>query len=85
MPYPALFAYGYPRPEGVERAELRPAAARWVEEAGLFLLPYDAVRAAPDPAADMLEFLTSTYDACAAGLAWSAGLISSEPSPPGAA
>jgi hypothetical protein len=85
MPYPALFAYGYPRPEGVERAELRPAAARWEEEAGLFLLPYDAVRAAPDPAADMLEFLTSTYDACAAGLDWSAGLVSSEPSPPGAA
>jgi hypothetical protein len=84
IPYAAFFAYGYPRPERVELAEPRPEPARWVEEAGLFLLPYEAVRAAPDPAAAALEFLTSTYDACAAGLGWSADLVSTEPPPPGA-
>jgi hypothetical protein len=80
-PYPAFFAYGYPRPERVELANPRPEAARWVEEAGLFLLPYDAVRAASDPAGDLLAFLTSTYDACAAGQGWSADLVATDPPP----
>jgi hypothetical protein len=75
IPYPALFAYGYPRPAGIELAEPRPQAARWVEEAGLFMLPYDAVRAAPDPEAAVLEFLASTYEACASRLGWSADLV----------
>ena len=78
-PYPAFFAYGYPKPEGIEASDPRPDAARWVEEAGLFLLPYDAVRVAPDPADAILEFLTSTYDACAARLGWSDDLVSAEP------
>lgn len=75
MPFPAFFAYGYPRPDGIERAQLRPEAAQWVDEAGLLVLTYDAVRAAPDPAASILEFLTSTYEACAARLGWSADLV----------
>jgi hypothetical protein len=73
--YPAFFAYGYPRPAGVEVAEVRPAGARWDEAAGLFLLRYDDVRAAPEPAAAVREFLASTYDASAAGLGWSADLV----------
>jgi uncharacterized protein DUF5996 len=84
-PFPAFFAYGYPRPEGIERAEVRPAPAAWVEEAGLFVLPYEAVRAAPDPAAAVLEFLSTTYGACATGLGWSPDLVATEPRPPGAA
>jgi hypothetical protein len=83
-PYPAFFAYGYPRPPGVAEAEVRPAAGRWVEEAGLFVLPYDDVRREPDPAAAIRQFLSSTYDACAAGLGWGADLVTTE-RPPGAA
>jgi uncharacterized protein DUF5996 len=82
-PFPAFFAYGYPRPERIEEARPRPDGAEWVERAGLFVLPYDAVRAAPDPAAAILEFLASTYDACAARLGWSADLVTIE-APPGA-
>jgi len=85
MPYPAFFAYGYPRPDGIELAQPRPDAAGWVEEMGLFILRYDAVRVAPDPAGAVLEFLASTYDACAARLGWSAELVSSEPPPAGTA
>jgi hypothetical protein len=81
MPFPAFFGYGYPRPEGIELAQPRPDAARWVEDAGLFVLPYDAVRAAPDPAEAIMEFLTSTYDACASRLGWSPDLVSKEPAP----
>jgi hypothetical protein len=73
--FPAFFAYGYPKPEGIELAKPRPDSAHWVEESGLFLLPYDAVRTAPIPAAAILEFLDSTYAACAAGLGWSGDLI----------
>jgi hypothetical protein len=81
IPFPAFFAYGYPKPEGMERAIPRPEAARWVDEAGLFLLPYDAVRTAPVPGAAILEFLESTYEACAAGLGWSPDLVSAEQRP----
>jgi hypothetical protein len=77
-PFPAFYAYGYPRAQGIELAQARPDAARWDDERGFFVLPYDAVRAAPDPARSILEFLTSTYDACATRLGWSADLVSRE-------
>jgi hypothetical protein len=76
--YPAFYAYGYPRPEGIELARPRPDAASWAEQAGFFILPYDAVRAGPDPAAAALEFLASTYDACAARLGWDPDLTAVE-------
>jgi len=81
--YPAFFAYSYPKPAGIELAKLRPEAARWVDQAGLFLLPYEAVRTAPAPGAAILEFLDSTYLACATGLGWSTDLVSAEQPPAG--
>ena len=36
---------------------------------------YDAVRAAPDPKRAILDFLESTYDACATRLGWSPDLL----------
>jgi Family of unknown function (DUF5996) len=79
--YPAFFAYGYPRPDGIEQAEPRPEAARWVDDAGLFMLPYDAVRTARDPARAILDFLGSTYEACASRLGWNADLMSHDQPP----
>jgi hypothetical protein len=35
-----------------------------------FILPYDSVRAAPDPAAALLAFCQSTYEAAADRGAW---------------
>lgn len=40
--------------------------ARYNEELGEFLHPYEAVRSARDPDAALLEFLNSTYEAAAA-------------------
>jgi hypothetical protein len=57
-PHPAFYAYTSPKPDGIETA-----APRWSVELGEFLLPYDEVRAAPDPRAALLEFLESTYRA----------------------
>jgi hypothetical protein len=70
-PAPAFFAYGYPKPEGVEHASIRPADAAWDADLGEFIFPYDAVRAAPDPKRALLDFLQSTYDASAERLGWS--------------
>jgi hypothetical protein len=78
-PYPAFFAYAYPRPDGIENAEVRPAAARWDEQTGLFLLAYDDVREAADPEQAITDFLESTYDAGARLLQWSDSLLSREP------
>jgi Family of unknown function (DUF5996) len=59
--YPAFYAYMYPQPDGLAEAALAPEAAFWSAEMREFLLPYDAVRAADDPEAALMDFLQSTY------------------------
>jgi hypothetical protein len=54
-----------PAPDGLAEAKIGPDAAGWNGDRGEFLLPYDAVRTAADPAATLLEFLQTTYDAAA--------------------
>jgi len=71
FPSPAFFAYGYPKPEGIEQASIRPVDAAWNDELGEFVFPYDVMRAAPDPRRALLDFLQSTYDASAERLGWS--------------
>jgi len=61
----AFYSYAYPEPDGFRTAVVRPAGARYEPKLGLFMLPYAAVRSAPDPDATLLEFLQSTYDAAA--------------------
>jgi Family of unknown function (DUF5996) len=65
FPEPAFYAYAYPAPAGFADAAVGPAAARYEPTLGEFLLPYAAVRSAPDPSADVLAFLQSTYEAAA--------------------
>jgi Family of unknown function (DUF5996) len=57
-PEPAFFGYTYPRPPGIETK-----AAGWNDNLGLFLLPYETVRTAPEPRRALLDFLDSTYRA----------------------
>ncbi len=68
--HPAFFSYPYPKPEGVERAQILPAAASWSDDIGEFLLPYDDVRTAASPAQDLLAFFMSTYRAGATLAGW---------------
>jgi hypothetical protein len=63
VPGPAYYAYVVPKPEGLEGAAVRPAAARWNAELGEFVLMYDDVRAAESPEDALYAFLESTYDA----------------------
>jgi len=71
-PAPAFGAYVYPRPEGIERRVIGPKGAAWNEQIGLFILPFEAVRTAPDPVAVLREFLMTTYEECRACAGWQA-------------
>ncbi len=63
--YPAFYSYAYPAPEKFAQASVRPAEAFFSRDLGEFILPYEAVRAAPNPKPVLMDFLQSTYDAAA--------------------
>jgi hypothetical protein len=75
---PSFYSYAYPTPEGFAQAPIAPAAARWEPRLGEFILPYEAVRTAPDPDAALLAFLQSAYDAAADGAAWDRAALECE-------
>jgi hypothetical protein len=58
---PVYYAYMVPKPDGFEAAQVEPVDAFWSAELGEFVLPYEAVRRAKDPAAALMAFLQSTY------------------------
>ena len=62
---PAFFSYAYPEPPGFAAAPVRPAGTYYDQGLGQFILPYDAIRLAPSPDADLLDYLDSTYAAAA--------------------
>jgi hypothetical protein len=64
----AFYAYAYPEPPGYADQPARPAAALYT--AGEYLLPYEAVAAAPDPDRVLAEFLDATYAAAADPAGW---------------
>ena len=63
--YPAYYSYAYPPPEGFASAAVRPPQAFFSKELGEFIVPYNAVRTAPDPKGALMAFLQSTYSAAA--------------------
>jgi len=69
FPQAAFYSYAYPQPSGFREARV-PPGARFEENLGEFILPYEAVRTAEDPDALLLDFLTRTYDAAADGGRW---------------
>jgi hypothetical protein len=68
--YAAFYSYAYPTPDGFASAPVRPAQAYFNKELGEFILPYDAVRTAPDPRQSLMDFLQSTYAAAAETGKW---------------
>jgi len=75
---PCFYSYAYPAPDGFASAPVSPAAARFDPVLGEFLLPYEAVRTAPDPDADLLGFLQTTYDAAADLAHWDRAALDCE-------
>ena len=66
----AFYSYAYPSPAGFSRSRVLPEAAYFHETLGEFILPYEAVRTAADPAQALLSFLQTTYEAAATLSAW---------------
>jgi len=62
VPAAAFYAYAAPEPAGFKDAKAAPAEAFYNRELSEFILPYEAVRAQPSPAATLRSFLQSTYD-----------------------
>jgi Family of unknown function (DUF5996) len=71
-PFPAYYSYTSPEPDGLRERPLEPAEAQWQDtgNGSLAVLPYDAVRAAPDPAATLRAFYESAYRAGAEAAGW---------------
>jgi hypothetical protein len=75
----AFYSYAYPEPDGYRDHPVRPAAARYDEALGEFVLPYEMVRRADDPRATLLAFLQSTYEAAAHCAGWDRAALEREP------
>jgi hypothetical protein len=78
-PEPEFYSYAMPAPAGLADATVRPESGRWVATRGEFILPYEAVRTAADPAAALMSFLQSTYDAAADLGGWDRELLEERP------
>jgi len=65
-----FYAYAYPEPAGLPEASIQPGEAYYHKEMREFVLPYEALRAAPDPDEALLTFLQSAYDAAADLAGW---------------
>jgi len=66
----AFYAYAAPEPEGLATAKVRPEAARYDNAMNVFVLPYEAVRAAASPEAELMSFLETTYREAATLARW---------------
>ena len=69
-PQPAFYAYAAPEPPGLKTAKVSPDDAFYSTEFSEFFLPYEAVRAAASPEADLTAFMASTYTAAADLAQW---------------
>jgi Family of unknown function (DUF5996) len=74
-PHAAFYAYAKPAPPGIEKARVRPEAARWAEQMGEFFLSYEDARKADSPEEAILEFCQSTYEAGAELGGWDRGAL----------
>ena len=79
---PIFYSYAYPEPDGFREAKVRPDAAAYSEELGEFVLPYEQVRKADDPEAELLGFLQSSYEAAADLADWDRKALEREPVAP---
>lgn len=72
VPEPSFYSYTHPSPDGLQAEPLEPEAAIWSVSGGTpqARLSYEAVRTAPDPAAEVLRFLESSYQAGARLRGW---------------
>lgn len=76
-PTAAFYAYAHPAPPGYSEGTLRPAAARWDDSLGEYLLEWDDVRADADPHATALAFARDAFTHACQVCGWDASLLAS--------
>jgi hypothetical protein len=69
FPQAVFYSYAYPEPAGFRDRSVT-EGAYFDATLGDFILPYDTVRAAADPEALLLDFLSTTYAAAAESGGW---------------
>jgi hypothetical protein len=71
-PFPAFYSYTAPEPDGITDHPLGVDDATWQDtgNGSLAVLPYDAVRGAPDPERTLLDFYDAAYLAGARSAGW---------------
>lgn len=72
IPKAAFYSYTSPAPKGIEKTELGPTEAKWVENNGswLAILPYEELTRKDNPAEVLLNFMENAYLAGANLLNW---------------
>jgi hypothetical protein len=75
----AFYAYAYPEPDGFADYAVGPSDAFYSTGFRQFLLPYEAVRTAPDPDRALSEFLHTTYEAAAELGGWDRAALEDDP------
>ena len=79
----AFYAYAHPAPEGFGAATLAPAASRWDDALGEYVLDHNDVCAAPDSHDAALEFAQSAFRHGCVVCDWDPALVAStEGAPP---
>ena len=79
VPDAAFYAYAAPEPAGFKGAQVAPAEASYNRDVSEFILPYEAVRTQPNPAATLRSFLESTYEAGARLAHWDRASLERRP------
>ena len=74
-PVPAVYAYIAPQPEGLEGRSWGPASAAWLPDAGLVVLPWEALRELADPHEEIIAFADAVYAAAVDTAGWPADLV----------
>ena len=73
---PFFYGYIFPQPAGAEKLPIAPGAASWSDAIKEWILPYDAVRHADDPMAELRAFLDAIYTQCIAAAGWDRDALS---------
>jgi hypothetical protein len=82
-PYPAFYSYTAPEPDGLTGHLLEPSHAEWQDTGSghLAVLPYDAMRTAPNPHRCLLAFYESAYRAGASSAGWDTAAFATRSAP----
>jgi len=73
---PFFYGYIYPQPARAAQLPIAPATAAWSDAIKEWVLPYDAVRTAADPAAELNAFLDAIYALCGSAAGWDRAALS---------